>query len=456
MNRAGKLSEEDFLLFQEFLKEETGLYFENKEDHVLCGALLERMKKKGHGSYEEYYHYLKYHSESRFELRELLNLLTTGETFFFRNMPQFQVLMRDVLPEIIERKRKVGDHSLKIWSAGCSKGDEAFSVVIAIMEVLPDYKDWNIVILGTDVNRNVLISAREAIYTARDVGELPEGYVEKYFTRKGSDYRLNPEVKSLVKFEYHNLSKDSFGLEGMMGADIIFCRNVTIYFHFETTKELISKFYDALSDGGFLFLGHAETLWQITHSFQTIEYPETFIYKKTLKAVNSKENKPKQYKPTIDTTGFGLEKIQESVTEIKIKPVEEDADFLKAVILANQEKYEEAIAIVSDMLKKDKLNVESNFLLATLQCKQGKMAEAEQWFRRVIYLVTDEPMVYFNLGNIYASQNKFVKAVLEFKNAVNLLKNKKADEPVRFGEDFTAGLLLQICKRQLELFEKKH
>ena len=274
------LSDEDFHLFQQFLVTETGLYFDNSHAHSLADALNERRQKRGHTTFKEYYHYLRYHLEGRGELKELLVLITTGETYFFRNVAQFDVLMKDVLPEIIARKRAAGETTIKIWSAGSSRGDEAYSVAIALMEVLPEYRDWKIMIQGTDINRDVLAAARAAVYTTKDIGELPPEFVEKYFVRQRAEYVLNVEVKSLAWFQYHNMVRDSFAQEGMQGVDIIFCRNVTIYFNMETTKALIGRFYDSLLEGGYLFLGHSETLWQFEHQFKTVEYPHTFIYKK--------------------------------------------------------------------------------------------------------------------------------------------------------------------------------
>jgi chemotaxis methyl-accepting protein methylase len=286
------LSSEDSDLFQELLIEASGLRFEESRNQSLHLALWQRLQHRGYDSYREYYNLLKFHPEGRLEIRELLDLITIGETYFFRNKAQFNVLMRFVLPEIIKRKVFSGDQYIRAWSAGCSRGDEAYSIAIAIMEVLPSYSEWNISILGTDINRNGLTSSEEAIYVQKDIGHLDKEYLDKYFDIRGSTYVLKEDVKSLVRFEYHNLAKDPFMHERIPNIDIIFCRNVIIYFDAETTQRVIENFYDSLAEGGYLFLGHTETLWQIKNKFERVEFPQTFIYKKTLNPAQGDPLKP--------------------------------------------------------------------------------------------------------------------------------------------------------------------
>jgi chemotaxis protein methyltransferase CheR len=166
------LSPDDFSLFQELLIEASGLQFEESRNQSLHLALWQRLQHRGYDSYREYYNLLKFHPEGRLEIRELLDLITIGETYFFRNRAQFNVLMRFVLPEIIKRKIFTGDPCIRAWSAGCSRGDEAYSIAIAIMEVLLSYSEWNISILGTDINRNRLARAKEASM-AKGINNLP-------------------------------------------------------------------------------------------------------------------------------------------------------------------------------------------------------------------------------------------------------------------------------------------
>src|SRR5512136_2602108 len=209
------LSAADFTLFQGLLIETSGLFFEESRSQSLHLALWQRLKHRGYDSYREYYNLLKFHPEGRLEIRELLDLITIGETYFFRNKAQFDVLMKFVLPEIMQRKINSGEKWLRVWSAGCSGGDETYSIAMAMMEVVPSYQNWHISILGTDINRNVLARAKEAIYGEKHIGHLQKEYLTKYFNVRGTTYILNTNVRELAGFEYHNLATGPFIHERM-------------------------------------------------------------------------------------------------------------------------------------------------------------------------------------------------------------------------------------------------
>ena len=279
------LASDDFAAFRELLKESSGLHFEESRSQSLHLALWQRLQHRGYDSYREYYNLLKFHPEGRLEIRELFDLITIGETYFFRNKAQFDALMTCVLPEIMERKASSQDKQIRVWSAGCSGGDEAYSIAIAMMEVLPSHEGWRVSILGTDINRSGLARAKEAIYREKDIAHLPKEYLAKYFNVRGPAYALNPDVKALACFEYHNLAQDPFIHEKMQEIDVLFCRNVTIYFDRQTTQRVIGKFHGCLARGGYLFLGHSETLWQIPHPFERMEFPQSFIYRKKVASV---------------------------------------------------------------------------------------------------------------------------------------------------------------------------
>jgi chemotaxis protein methyltransferase CheR len=178
------------------------------------------------------------------------------------------------------------------------------------MEVIPSYKDWNISILGTDINRNGLARAKEAIYGKKAIGHLPEEYLGKYFSAQRATYSLDPKVKALVQFEYHNLVKDPLIHEKMQNVDIVFCRNVTIYFDAKTTKRVLENFYNCLAEDGYLFLGHSETLWQITNKFERVEFPQTFIYRKGAGPVQEDAMKPFMALPEISLEELILPAVQ--------------------------------------------------------------------------------------------------------------------------------------------------
>jgi chemotaxis protein methyltransferase CheR len=512
------LSADDFGLFQDLLIEKSGLCFEEGRSQSLHLALWQRLRHRGYDSYREYYNLLKFHPEGRMEIRELLDLITIGETHFFRNKAQFDVLMKFVLPEIIQRRLKTGDRCIRVWSAGCSGGDEAYSIAIATMEVLLSLEEWRISVLGTDINRNELAHAKEAIYGKKAIAHLPEGYLDKYFNVRGTGYVLNTNVKDLVQFEYHNLARDPFVHEKMQNIDILFCRNVTIYFDGQTTKRVIENFYNCLAEDGYLFLGHSETLWQITNKFERVEFPQTFIYKKLLGPFQEDAMKPfmaipefklddltsatgtvtgqpfflQELKSRLQERPEPLEQVEGSTLRVEkppgmngkvesayqeatlcLKAIKDPAalsspdqptaqekspihhDLAKAMILANEARYKEAADILVKIIEMDNLNVEAYYLLGVLSYKNNDLKEAETQFRKVIYVSPDSVLAYFNLGNIYLYQGKFNGAAREFRNAVRLLEQRPKNEQVRFCEDLTVEFLLRACRNNLREISKR-
>jgi len=492
------LSPDDFGLFQKLLIETSGLRFDEGRTQSLHQALWQRLQHRGYDSYREYYNLLKFHPEGRLEIRELFDLVTIGETYFFRNRAQFDVLMRFVLPEIIQRKVEKGEKCICAWSAGCSRGDEAYSIAIAMMEVFPSFEEWRVSVLGTDINRKGLACSEDAVYGEKDIGHLPKEYVDKYFTRQGSTYHLREDVKALVEFEYHNLATDPCLHEKMQNVDILFCRNVIIYFDPETTRRVIENFYNCLSQEGYLFLGHTETLWQITNRFERVEFPQTFIYKKQLGPVREDVMKPFMAVPeiSVETLALSAGRVRPFEHEARHEPSEwalrpqpepfvpqpaeqvegpalpvdnpsdvafrslpdqaapQDkgdifASLAKATALANEAKYKEAADILGKIVEADNLSVEAYYLLGVLSYKSGNLKEAETQFRKVIYVSPDSVLAYFNLGNMYLYQKRLREAIREFKNAVRLLEKRPKDEQVRFCEDFTVEFLLRACKNTL-------
>ena len=475
------LSSKDFSLFQELLIEACGLQFEEDRKQSLHWALWQGLKHRGYHSYQEYYNLLKFHPEGRLEIRQLLDLITIGETTFFRSKAQFDVLMKFVLPEIIQQKISSREKVIRAWSAGCSRGDEAYSMALAMMEVLPSHQDWRISILGTDINRNGLGCAKKAIYGEKDIGYLPKKYLDKYFKIQGSTYALRSEVRELVQFEYHNLAKDPFTDERMQNLDIIFCRNVTIYFNPQVTPRVIEKFYNCLAEEGYLFLGHTETLWQTTNKFERMEFPQTFIYKKRVIPVQEAVMKPFMAVPEMHLEAltsirkmgteksFSLETRRGGLQE-KLDPLSspsfsnyltaEDKDHIltclaNATLLANEAKYKEASNLLAEVIALDNLRGEAYYLLGVLSYKSGDLKEAETQFRKVIYVSPDSALAYFNLGNIYLYQRKFSEAAREFKNAVRLSEKRPKDEHIKFCEDFTVEFLIRASKNNLLEISKR-
>lgn len=227
---------------------------------------------------KDYYRILKYDPTGS-ELAELLNLLTTTETYFFRNTPQLWSFREEILPAILQRKQNGGKQHFYLWSAGCSSGEEPYTLAIILSEIIPDIERWKISIVGTDINTQMLAKAREGLYTARSLRETPSQYISRYFQTEGDHYRVTERVKSMVNFRFGNLiNRQDASL--LQNVDCIFCRNVLIYFNVESCKKVINIFYDTLAHHGYLLLGHSESLYRITAMLKLLKLQHSLVYYK--------------------------------------------------------------------------------------------------------------------------------------------------------------------------------
>jgi chemotaxis protein methyltransferase CheR len=272
------LDDKNFFQFRDFIYNLTGIWFEDTKRYILQRRLEKRIAELGLSGIKDYYFLLK--SDSRgTEISNLINEVTTNETYFFRNLPQIKLFSEELLPKMIKEKRLSGNLSLKIWSAACSTGEEPYTMGINILENLPDISNWSVQILANDINREVLNIARRGLYRARAVKDVHSYYINKYFNKSGGNYEISSEVKKYVRFFYMNLV-DEKQMKSMSNVDVIFCRNVLIYFDDKSRKAAVGLLYDALRKGGYIFLGHSESMSRISSAFKLAKFENGIIYMK--------------------------------------------------------------------------------------------------------------------------------------------------------------------------------
>jgi chemotaxis protein methyltransferase CheR len=275
------LPDDVFRLLRDFIHGYCGIYFDDGSKFLLERRLSRRLEQHRLKGFEEYYHFLRYDRKREEELVILIDNLTTNETYFFRENAQLRAFSEEILPEL--RKTLAGRKTLRIWSAGCSTGEEPYTIAILLLESGDWWRDWQVEILGSDINQRVLHTARKGVYKKSAHRATSPDMLAKYFIadEKG-DFRIIDKVKELVSFSYLNLlDPHKTSLIGNM--DVIFCRNVIIYFDREAKKKVIESFYRKLRDGSYLLLGHSESLINISNAFVLRTLKNDMVYQKPVR-----------------------------------------------------------------------------------------------------------------------------------------------------------------------------
>ena len=271
----------EFEQLAEYIYRKTGIRYEAKKMYYLSKRIEKRMEILGINSESEYIRFLRYSDYDGQELQHFINLITVNETFFFRDFSQLRAFAEHALQDVIERKKKLNDSKLRIWSAGCSTGEEPYTLAIILNEMIEYVNRWDIQIIASDIDLNVLEKARQAVYSERSVKEVPPEYLAKYFKASQSGtYSLESDaLKEMIHFEHLNLFEKA-DLRKHRGYDFVFCRNVLIYFDDKSRKEVVDHFYVALNKGGYIFMGSCESAGRITSAFKIKRAGDALIYQK--------------------------------------------------------------------------------------------------------------------------------------------------------------------------------
>jgi len=272
------LSRETFIQLRDFIYEKSGISFQENKTYLLEDRLSRRLEVRGLSTYEEYLCFLRYDPKRDEELRELFNSVTTNETSFFRDINQIDAFKTGILPRIMERK-KDGERIIRVWSAGCSTGEEPYTLAMVMAADGIPLKGWKVDVLGSDISEQVIASARRAIYGEYAMRNTPENYLMGYFLNGGGGYAVKPEIKQMVRFANINLL-DHTQVKNIRGIDVIFCRNVLIYFDDKAKRKVVGYLYDSLVEGGFLVVGFSESLFSLTRAFRPVGVNKCVIYQK--------------------------------------------------------------------------------------------------------------------------------------------------------------------------------
>lgn len=277
---AAGIKDVEFQQLRDFIYTQCGIYISDNRKYLLENRLANRIKSLNLKDYGEYLYYLKFDNGRRLELPRLFEVITTNETSFYRNPAQLNVFQDTVLPRILDNLRRAGRRTLHIWSAGCSTGEEPYTLAIILHEVLTsEIHAWNIRITANDLSEAVLRSARQGVYSEYALRTTPKQIVGRYFVEEAGRFKVRHDLKSLISFGQLNLN-DRGQMKMVPRSDIIFCRNVIIYFDDPMKKRVISGFYDNLVPGGALFIGHSESLHHVSRTLKPKHHPGSIVYYK--------------------------------------------------------------------------------------------------------------------------------------------------------------------------------
>ena len=270
------LSEDVFRLIRDIIKDYCGLYFDDSSLYLIEKRLSRRVKSHNLNDFRDYYRFIRYDKNTEEELSAIMDILTVNETYFFREQNQLKAFSEEILEElkVTLKDRK----TLRIWSAGCSTGEEPYTITMLINEK-DSFNGWNIEIHGSDINQRVLQTARKGTYMKNSFRTTDPYFLKKYFSEENGAFTINDRIKKHVNFSYLNLL-DPVKTRFMGKMDVIFCRNVLIYFDNESRRRVIENFYDRLVDGGYLLLGHAESLINISTAFKLKHLKNDMVYQK--------------------------------------------------------------------------------------------------------------------------------------------------------------------------------
>ncbi len=274
-----KMTSEQFTRMAKIIYDRSGIHFPETKKYIIESRLSHRVDELEMEDFDQYISYLTMGPYQKDEFQEMFNRITINETSFFRNDAQLDVFEKQILPQILETRSTT--KRLRIWSAACSTGEEPFTLAMLLHRTLGvRLSDWRIEILGTDISEKALAVANEGVYTSYAVRTTPALIKKRYFKEDGRNFILDPTIHSMVNFEQHNL-KDTLAAKRHGTWDVIFCRNVLIYFDDDMKRSVISMFGNQLAKDGTLFIGHSERIKTLTDEFTQLQIPQGFCYQKS-------------------------------------------------------------------------------------------------------------------------------------------------------------------------------
>ena len=395
---------------------------------------------------------------TRRQVELLASCLTIGETYFFREKQSFEALQAHILPELLQARGAAGRH-LRIWSAGCCTGEEPYSIAMLLDRLMPNHEAWEITILATDINPAFLRAAGKGVYGEWSFRDSPPWVRERYFKRtRNGRFEIKPQIRKMVTFAHLNLVDDVYPSypHDTTAMDVIFCRNVLMYFTAEHAARVVRNLHRSIADGGWLIASPVETSNALFPQFAAVNFPGAVLYRKAthdgrlsaFEQWNPMREEQPETSPQPQVVAPRQPAVQDSFPPPELpretNGAESQAPCRTARICANEGRLEEAAGWCAKAIAADKLNPAHFYLLATIQNEMASGGEAATSLERVLYLDPDFVLAHFALGNLRLSQGRRREARRHFENSLALLRAAPQDEIVPESEGLTAGRLGEI------------
>ena len=465
-----KLTTEQFDALRALLSRAAGLVFDDSRRQSMAYSVAERVRESGAADVTAYLAML----DDPAEQQRLLDEVTIQETHFFRNPPQVRALRMHVLPELIAHAAKNG-RRVRIWSAGCSTGEEPYRVAMILRELMPSTIGWDIKVIATDISSRALAAARTGQYGARAVQMATPEELARFFQPSENGHEVRPEIRELVEFRHHNLVTEAVPFAPDEHVDLILCRNVTIYFGRQTTRALMERLHRCLRDGGYLFLGHSETLWQVSEQFHLVSLGTgdgaAFVYRRqdgkgerraVLPDRRTQDDGPPQPKSERRHASRRHEQAKPASPSVRPSPRAPDSRPVERPVLKVAEPpalavratidsgdYEGAIELASAMIEGEPLNGEGFYLRGLALTDLGRDEEALVDLRKAVYLEPSMGFAHFLLAGVLDRLGHPAAAAVEYGATADTLGKRPGDATAHELGGRSVRELVALC-RQLE------
>ena len=472
------------------IRDRTGIVIQDHQVENFYNTVATAMQHFGHAQCKSFIQSLRVIDKNSPELEFLITGITVGESYFFRDEGQIEFLRNEFLPKLIAKRSKTDKH-LRIWSAGCSDGQELYTLAFLLMDLIPDIENWRIHLLGTDINTDTLAKCMRGQYREWSFRNTPDSIRKRYFKKCKEGYILHEEVQQIARFSYLNLAEDAFPslLTDTNAIDLVLCRNVFIYFDQETVTKVLQKFTQCLVPDGILMLGASDLVNNLVPGLELVHDRDSFYYQrqKTKQKVKTQKTptvkplselataKPKAVQKTSVTkqptkpgnlTTDSMQQLRVYLAEEKWQSVDEEVNrcllemgessellVYKATAAANLGNLDQASSLCEQALKLDSVNKHAHYLSAIVSMELDQSDAAEAALRKVLFLDAQFLEAHYQLGLLQLRNGRQTQGMKSLKNALQIAERGNPQYSLHGAPDTNFKRMVEVLSKEINLHE---